>query len=248
MKGSSFPLGPVIVCFIVSAGSSAQAATITLKQGVNGYTGCSDTYIDAENPNVNSGSQWYMHLYMSTHDPERSDLIRFNLAGQIPSGQTIVSATLYLWVYQLVDMTSGDWLDVAPYRVGTYRDWQETQATWNVFKTNTYWGLPGCEYVPSDRSGTYDGQAVRFTRDSAVNRYYSWDVTASVQAWYSGQQNNNGWLIRGVQHDGGTDGISFNAKESGSADYRPYLEITYVPEPASLILFAFAPTLLRRRR
>lgn len=226
----------------------APAATITLKQGVDGYTGCTDTYIDADNPNANYGEQWYMHLYMSNHHPKRSGLIKFDLTGQIPPGQTIVSATLGLWVYQVVDMTGDDWADVAPYRVRGTRAWVESQATWNVFKGSTYWATPGCENTSFDRYGTYDGTAIRFTRYSQVNRYYTWDVTSSVQTWYAGSEANNGWLIRIVQHDGGSDGLSMNTSESSSVSYRPYLTITYVPEPATLSALGLGALVLIRAR
>ncbi|MGB9625798.1 MAG: DNRLRE domain-containing protein [Phycisphaerae bacterium] len=240
----------VVCAAIVWAGwatGRAGATTITLKQGVNGYAGCTDTYIDADNPNTNYGEQWYMHLYMSNHNPKRSDLVKFDLAGQIPAGQTIVSATLGLWVYQIVDMTSGDWADVAPYRVRGTRGWVENQATWNVFKGSTYWATAGCENTSFDRYGAYDGTAIRFTKDSPVNCYYTWDVTSSVQTWYAGSEANNGWLVRIVAHDGGTDGLSMNTSESSSASYRPYLTITYVPEPATVSLLALGGTGLLAR-
>jgi len=229
-------------------GGAVRATTITLIQGVNGYTGCTDTFIDAENPNTNYGEQWYMHLYMSSHNPKRSELVKFDLSGQIPAGQTIVSATLGLWVYQVVDMTSGDWADVAPYRVRGTRTWVENQATWNVFRGSTYWATAGCENTSWDRYGTYDGTAIRFTKNSEVNRYYTWDVTSSVQTWYAGSEANNGWLVRIVDHDGGTDGVSMNASESSSPSYRPYLTITYVPEPGTLGLLALGGAALMRKK
>jgi len=217
----------VAVCLgILGAASSSLAVTKVLKQGVDSYTGCSDTYIDVDSPTGNFGSLWYMHMYMRSDDPERSLLLRFDLAGQIPSGSVIQSATLSVWLYQLVDFSSSDWMQVGPYRIRDYRDWVETQVTWNVFKGTTYWSAPGCENTSWDRYGSPDSY-LYFYNTSAVNAYYHWNVTSSVQAWFAGAQNH-GWLLRAIAHDGGNDGLSFNAKESSEA-YRPYLTIVYDP-------------------
>lgn len=213
-----------ILLAILASVQAASAVTVVLKQGVNGYTGCTDTYMDSQNPTQNYGSLSYMHLYMSNHAPRRSILIRFDLTGIIPPGATLRSATLSLYLYQVVDMTSGDWLMVGPYRIRNYRDWVETQATWDCFKASTYWSTAGCENTSWDRYGTYDSY-LYFYSTSQVNTYYHWNVTASVQAWLEGAQNN-GWLLRTIDHDGGTDGVSFDSKES-SVSSRPYLTIVY---------------------
>lgn len=228
----------LVCCLLVlsSATSAQEDGTIVLKQGANNYYGGTDTFINSEASTTNYGTLWYMHLYMSSQNPRRSGLVKFDLTGQIPANSVINSATLSLRVYQLVDMTSGDWMDVGPYRVGQYRDWAETQATWNVFKGTSYWSVAGCEGAQyGDRSASPDS-TIRFYNTSGVNQYYHWNVTSSVQAWYSGAANNNGWLIRIAQHDGGTDGLSFDTRESDLA-YRPYLTINYtvIPEPSSLL-------------
>jgi len=217
----------LVACLaVVASAASATAATVVLKQGVGGYAGCADTFIDKQSETTNYGSLWYLHLYAASHDPRRSVLVRFNLDGVIPPGSAVQSATLSLWVYQLVDMGSGDWLQVGPHRLRNYRDWVESQATWLVFKGTTYWATPGCESTTWDRYGTPDSY-LTFYNTSSVNQYYHWNVTQSVQAWVGGEQNN-GWLVRMVAHDGGTEGLSFNAKESAEA-YRPYLTIVYDP-------------------
>lgn len=217
--------------------SGASADQVVLKQGVGGYVGAADTYIDSQNPTGNSGNAWYMHLYMYNDDPRRSALLKYDLTGRIPPNAVISSATLSIWLYQVVDMDSNDWVDVAPFRVGVHRDWVESQATWNVFRGSTYWSAAGCEgWQWGDRSSTADCAPIRFTRNSQVNRYYHWDVTSSVRAWYGGTANN-GWLLRITAHDGvAGEGISFDAKE-GSESYRPSLTISYsiVPEPCSLL-------------
>jgi len=221
----------LLMCLVAGVAVLAMAApglavTKVLKQGVDSYTGCSDTYIDVDSPTANFGGLWYMHMYMRSDDPERSLLLRFNLTGQIPSGSIIQSATLSVWLYQLVDFSSSDWVQAGPYRVRETRNWVETQATWNQFNSSYYWATPGCESTSSDRYGTPDSY-LYFYNTTPVNAYYHWDVTASVQAWMAGAANQ-GWLLRAIAHDGGNDGLSFNAKESAEA-YRPYLTVVYDP-------------------
>ncbi len=231
--------------------TASYADTVVLKQGVGGYTGATDAYIDSQSPDSNFGSTWYMHVYMYDDAPRRSGLIKFDLTGKIPQNAVIQSAYLSLWVYQVVDMDTNDWIDVGLYRISTYRPWVENQATWNRFTSTYYWGLPGCEHVPSDRSGTYDGSVIRFTKNSQVNQYYTWNVTSSVQAWYSGT-TNNGWLVRAAAHDGAAgEGVSFNTKE-GDLAYRPYLTINYtiIPEPSTIVglTFGLLPLIYFKKR
>ena len=221
----------LLLCLVVCVAAVAVAApglavTKVLKQGVSGYSGCTDTYIDTDAPTSNFGTLWYMHMYMRSHDPEQSLLLKFDLTGQIPAGSYIQSATLSVWLYQLVDFTGSDWIQAGPYRIRDTRTWVETQATWNQFNSSYYWATPGCESTLWDRYGTPDSYKY-FYDTTPVNAYYHWDVKTSVQAWMGGAQNN-GWLLRAVAHDGGNEGLSFNAKESAEA-YRPYLTVVYDP-------------------
>lgn len=146
---------------------------------------------------------------------------------------TIHSAKLGLWVYQLFDLdTSSDWVDVGPYRVNPDRDWIDSQATWNVFKGSSYWSIAGCEHESFDRVSSYDSM-LRFVKGSAVNQYYEWTVTGSVNTWKSGT-TNRGWNVRVIQHDGGPEeGISVNLTESSSASYRPYLKLDWTQTPVA---------------
>ncbi len=234
-------LRTVVFCVLLMCLLSvAYCETIVLKDGLNGYAGTRDSYIDKDNPNVNYGTGYYMQLYMSSYSPKRSGLIKFDITGQIPSNSIINSATLSLYLCEKVNMASGDFVYVAPFRIGNYRNWVETEATWNVYRGSSYWSVAGCEgYQYGDRNQNPDCNAIYFDKDSPLG-YYHWDVTSSVQAWYSGSATNNGWLMRITAHDGGTDGVNFYTREY-SPSWRPYLTINYtvIPEPASLSAIAF---------
>src|SRR5207253_2968650 len=70
------------------------AQTTTFRQGVNGYAGTTDTYIEADNPDTSHDSAT---LLIADGSPLSQALIRFdNLfgtsAGQVPLGAAILSA------------------------------------------------------------------------------------------------------------------------------------------------------------
>lgn len=231
----------VILAFTLATSARAVAdhaeSTLKYNPGQPGHTSVYDTFIDADNPTANYNGNWYGHVTRKNDDsndpPEKSTLVRFDLPSWVyDSSVTIHGAKLGLWVYQLVDLdTSYDWVNVGAYRVNPNRDWIDGQATWNVFKGASYWSTAGCENVPSDREGDAGVHLLTFTENSAINRYYEWTVTASVNTWKSGT-TNRGWDVRVPSFDGGPEeGISVNLTESSSASYRPYLKLDWTQTP-----------------
>jgi hypothetical protein len=217
----------------------ADHATTTLKYnpGQPGHTNSYDTFIDRDTPTANYNGNWYGHITRKNDDPvdppEKSTLVRFDLPSWVYDfSVTIHHAELGVWVYGLVDLDmSYDWVDVGAYRINFSRDWIDSQATWNVFKGTTYWSTPGAEHVTSDRSGTAD-DTLQFTKNSAINRYYDWTVTSSVNTWKAGVANR-GWIMRVPAYDGGPEeGISVNLTESNAA-YRPKLWLDWTQTPVA---------------
>ncbi|MGB9588618.1 MAG: DNRLRE domain-containing protein [Armatimonadota bacterium] len=253
MRGVSLCLVLALCSLLSAIGTQAQEQdyTLVLKQGVNGYYGTTDTYMYRDYPTTNYGTSYYIRVYRTADRVDQNGLIKFDLSGQIPQGAVITSAILSLNVCELVNFDTNDWADVGVYRVGQYRDWVETQATWNVFKGSSYWSQGGAEYVPSDHAANPDS-VIRFYKTSPTG-YYHWTVTSSVQAWYGGSAANNGWLVRIAGNDGsGGEGVTFYSKEYSSS-WRPYLTINYtlIPEPSSILALSaglFGLLALRRKR
>lgn len=253
MGGIRLCLIPALCTLLLAIGTQAQEQdyTLVLKQGVNQYYGTTDTYLDRDYSTTNYGTSYYIRVYRTADRIDQNGLIKFDLTDQIPQGAVITSAVLSLYLCELVNFDTNDWADVGVYRVGQYRDWVETQATWNVFKGSSYWSQGGGEYVPYDRAATPDS-VLRFYKTSPLG-YYNWTVTSSVQAWYNGNANNNGWLIRIAGNDGvGGEGVTFYSKEY-STGWRPYLTINYtlIPEPSGILALSaglFGLLALRRKR
>jgi hypothetical protein len=222
----------LILCFavcvgILTAAASTSAVTVVLKQGVDGYAGCSDTYIYYYNATSNFGSDTQMRLRANSGVEVCSDLIRFDLDGAIPPGSAIQSATLSVCLYEGLNNTYYDCITVAAQRLRSSRDWMEMEATWLLYRGGGRWYEDGCQSIEFDRFQEWESDVTVYSY-SPVNTYYHWDVTDGVRAWAEGAENN-GWLLRsGYQCNTGLNGMRFYTKEADIA-YRPYLTIVYEP-------------------
>lgn len=159
-------------------------------------------------------------------------LIQFPLTG-IPAGQTISSAIMSLYIYEQGDAVNRD---VSAHRALT--QWYEGDkpgdappttdgSTWNH---RNYNGLVTWAGGAGGAAGSDWTAIATATTTIIANTYqfYTWDVTADVQAWYAGTANNYGhWMI-------GQEGTS-QYKRAYSSDYttdtakRPKLVVTYTP-------------------
>ncbi len=199
--------------------SMAVADTVTFRQGVNGYAGTADTYIDVAAPTTDNSAA----LLLTTDGPpdatdERQILIRFDnifgtCAGRIPPGSTITSATLTVNVsnaYLLVD----------------YVRFHRMMQTWNATGTwNTYGDPP---WNTTDGIQADDFDAVQ-DADVAVNNIpiglQSITVTTSLQAWADTPASNFGWVLRA----GTADSLAFDSSEVTTAGNRPLLTVVFTP-------------------
>ncbi len=221
------------VCFAlgVSCCSRVHADHVFLRYGFNGYVATGDTYIDADNPTTNYGSELLLGVYGEVNDEEdieESILIRFDLTGVLPPMVEIDQALLGFRLEDTRRLTGeDDEVSIGAYRV-LNRPWVEDEATWYVFKQNHYWSKPGCEWEELDRSDTAD-DIIDFYPNSVIGVLHYWDVTDSVIEWCEEGQPNNGWLLRVETSEDQKRGVWLNSKESASTGSRPVLQIWYTP-------------------
>jgi hypothetical protein len=110
-------------------GTTSGGGTVVLQQGLNGYTGVTDTYISSYDPTVNYATDQDLAMWLGD---SFGSLIKFNLS-TVPAGATVSSATLGLYAYEFTANGGGDTVYV--YRL--LRDWVDTQANWSVYKTGS---------------------------------------------------------------------------------------------------------------
>lgn len=161
----------------------------------------------------------------------RRGVLAFDLAGKLPSGATIVSATLQLHLSK----TSAGTTPVNLHRV--LANWGEGasnansnegggatattgDATWLHTSFNTtFWQTPGGDFTPA-------ASATTAVAGEAIYQWRSPTLLADVQSWLADPASNFGWIIIGDENASGT-AKRFDSKENPTAANRPQLTIVY---------------------
>jgi hypothetical protein len=135
---------------------------VVIQQGLNGYAGAIDTYLNKWIPGKNYGKDGYIRTHTSG---EQVGLLRFDLSA-LPADATIISATLWLHLEMgfrpnvgsaddgvldaPVDATTVfDTTLIFPFHPGTLeiykllRGWNESAANWDKLTPSGFWDMPG---------------------------------------------------------------------------------------------------------
>jgi hypothetical protein len=178
----------------------------------------------------------------------RRGAVAFDVAGGMPPGSVVVSATLRLFLSNAPP--GGGPEPVALHRLTA--DWGEgtsnagnpggagalstmNDATWiHRFYDTVEWTMPGGDFVLTPTATTTVG---------TVLGYYTWDqspqLAADVQAWLVSPATNFGWLILGSEAAAST-ARRFNSREHTDAATRPALIVDFTPPYA-----VFLPAVLK---
>lgn len=222
----------LLLAFVLLTAGPASADTIVFQQdgllpGGGTYTSTLDTEIAGANPATPAGALVTLRadlLEPTSGGAEVQALILFDslfgaLPGQIPFGSTLTAATLTLYTTNASSTPIGN---IAVHRMTT--GWDES-STWDSLTGGVQLGVDA-EAVADD-SHTVE----------TLNAFTSFDVLASLQAWFAGG-TNDGWVIL----NDSTDGVQFRSSESTIGSERPYLTVDFIPipEPGSLLLSGLA--------
>jgi hypothetical protein len=188
--------------------------TTVLQQGRDGYSGCSDTYLQFYRPDENycdSGE-----LYVVTTD-KAATLIRFDLTrlpgpiAGLDSSAVVVQATLELYAVQ------GN----KGVELGLYLPrglWDPCTVSWS-----RPWEKAGANGLSDRESGPFQNVSTK-----SDPQWIEFDVTALVQYWLREPQGNFGMLIKSFESAVPSHHIFFSS-ENGDPESRPRLTIRYEP-------------------
>jgi len=207
---------------------------LVLQQGLDGYEGTSDLYLDVGEPNGPKGAQDADRLWIRSSN--QNVLVRFDLT-PLPVGAEVISATLELKSY---NSQSAIGMPIEVYRV--LQSWEEETATWNRRNTLDEWDEPGCTGADTDRSSEPCGMTTLTTS----GQWYSMDISPAVRLWAGGLAENHGVVL--------LPGASANYHIFRSSEWwrepsdRPRLLISYViptPTPTPTSTPTVTPTATR---
>ena len=263
MKRKTFHTTVMILAGMAALAAAVQAETLVLQQGLNGYSGCEDTYIRGQGYNDNNYGAATVLYTMGNVNTTIGDacqaMIRFNnLFGdgvnQVPAGAVITHAELQMYTY----MTSTRQYALRWYQM--QRDWVAGSGTgapevgascanYRMYSTtpsgSDFWGTAGVPRVGPLSSSTnpptnggdyynyYDPIRVE-TLPPATLDWMTWDVTGFVQRWQYGAIPNDGLLSYSMD---GYLRIRLCSSEYVVATLRPKLVIEYEPLPENTVAF-----------
>ena len=201
----------------------AGAASTSLRQGDNGYTGVIDTVLD-QNSTATAGSGT-VDLFTDFSAGTASNLATHVLmqftnmigsgANQVPAGSKVYAAVLLLPSMGGAN-TPGDGGSLRT----VMQPWTAA-ATW----ANSFGG-DGLQGDGTDLNTVETARAGNETRNpNAQAGYNTFDVTNDVQAWLNGTATNNGWGF--LPWTSGTDGWAISSSETANVANRPKLTVYY---------------------
>jgi hypothetical protein len=199
--------------------AEAQSADATLAADA-------DTTIKELSPSANFGGDTKLRTQGL---PRERTLVRINQAtlAAAAAGRPVLSASLELTTQQVAWI----WGNVSVHRVS--KAWTEAGATWTCASDsapgNTRNDCTSANAWSMSSGGGYVSPASDTERVSNGASVVKFDVTADVQAFLSGAQTNNGWLVK-VAIEGVPGSVTFRSRESGIAP-RLVLDLADVAVP-----------------
>lgn len=199
--------------------------TDTFQQGVDGYNGCEDTYLDNRHQDTNYGSSDTIYVsadYFGYN--EARGLIRFDLRGELPAwpdpGVVFSYAQVSLYCYDT--QVHGE--NFGCMMAGVWKGWEEHDSNWNRFDEsgNLDWDAPGCAHKSNYAYfNSLSGYGYDRTSD-----YVQVDIDESYEdAWVNfnlGYPSGIGWHLTRQYQDGYHEGFVFDGDWPGFNDYSVY--------------------------
>ena len=197
---------------------------VSYQQGVGGYTGWSDTYLQEWLPTATADQAGNLYIRGATGQ-RKSALIKLALPPL--TGAEVVSATLSLYA---IGFSNEAGLTLSAYPL--LRPWVSAEATWSSASRGTSWAAPGARAPGIDRRSEASDAVLVAGRCTQSQRWYVFDVTGVVRTWLAHPEENNGLLLEAA--DEIAMEVGFASSEYYDPSKRPVLRILYrwpPPEP-----------------
>jgi hypothetical protein len=223
-KGLMMVMGMVVA----AAGTAARGQPATERFAID-----VDTQLDSQRPTTNFGSSTTAKVVVNGTDGSLARSV-FQLPDAIWSIPADQIASAQVWFYTWSNQTGDRTVDLHPLT----QSFTESGATWLTYDGTGSWTTPGGDYVGALSVGAVES-----------SNWFSWDLTS---LWANTDLRAHGAVLKMNDESNPGSGnqprAPFTSSE-GAADQRPYVEITYTPEPASLALLALGGlSLLSGRR
>jgi hypothetical protein len=247
----------------LGAASTLSAATVTIGASKDGT-------IYSNHTDRGSGGGNALIAGTNGQDDPRRALIAFDVAGHVPAGAKIRSATMTLTLGALPTEPSvasliethrilSEWGEGITQRqtpsndslggTGQGAPAASGDVTWSSrfwSASPVPWNMPGGDFTSTASAGATVGQA--------IDASYAWRSTpaavSDVQEWLDNPSTNFGWMLVNADESSMSTFRVFYSRHVATAALRPQLTIDYVPEPSTLSLIALVGatlfTVLRR--
>jgi hypothetical protein len=188
--------------------------TVVLQDGLAGYAGSSDTFLNSLAPTAAYGASNPLYLNGANYTP----LVRFAVfqseGGPVPDGAVIQSAKLELYK---------GYYDNTLRLNALLKPWVEAQASWSFSQAGVPWSVAGALGAGTD----YDTGTDALVSVGFNPGWVAFDVTPRVQKWSSKTAVNNGWRVTEAIADN-VNNIVFNSSEYATdPTLRPKLTVSY---------------------
>lgn len=187
------------------------------QQGLGGYNGCTDAYVDQWNPTKNTTGE---DVFVVRSGNVRSSLLRFDLSA-IPVNSRIVAAQLSLYALY---RSNANHLPVQIH--AALRRWDAVEATFQRASRLLAWAKEGASEPGVDLLGAPSASF----EAAAVQRVHTVDIAGLVQEWVDHPERNYGMVLKG---GGGTavEYAFFSANAWQGGVMRPRLAIGWEAAP-----------------
>ena len=156
-------------------------------------------------------------------------LLKFDIAGNIPSNTIITSVALTVTVLNVPATPTNSIFDLR----AVLEAWSVSDATWTNRLAATPWSVPGGA-IGVDYSGNIS-QTNFFGSTTGLYTFVSTsNLVTDVQKWLQNSNSNFGWII--ISEKQGTNFTERTLASSGNTANAPTLIIQYVAPPAIILL------------